>query len=247
MDVTVNFDSNTVVKHTDAIGDIKITMLKGEKGDTGPGDTWGYIEGDIEDQTDLMMLINTKADAADTYNKVQVNEIVMDVESSRAPINHASTSTTYGRGTESNYGHVKLSDSYIVAGTAANGLAPSQAALFNGLENIKTIIGGLFYRGQSSGVKTINLANGATAYYTVTANCKKSTDWAVSVEPRIYTDSLMKTQISVVFEESITSTQCRFYIAVTNHSGSTINETVSSGAVALEILWANGDYVSWYE
>lgn len=31
-------------------------------------------------------------------------------DTSRAPINHASTATTYGKGTESQYGHVKLSD-----------------------------------------------------------------------------------------------------------------------------------------
>ena len=52
----------------------------------------------------------------------------------RAPINHATTATTYGMGTASNYGHVKLSDTYaskVTNGAAANGLAASQNALHN--------------------------------------------------------------------------------------------------------------------
>ena len=38
-----------------------------------------------------------------------------------APISHASTATTYGKGTSSNYGHIKLTDSLIDTTTAATG------------------------------------------------------------------------------------------------------------------------------
>ena len=53
------------------------------------------------------------------------------------PKNHASTATTYGLGTASNYGHVKLSDSYISSGGAAsNGVAASSKALVDCRNNI---------------------------------------------------------------------------------------------------------------
>ena len=49
---------------------------------------------------------------------------------SRTPKAHAATATTYGAGTDSNYGHVKLSDSYTTSGgTAAYGVAASSYAL----------------------------------------------------------------------------------------------------------------------
>lgn len=40
--------------------------------------------------------------------------------SEKAPTNHASTETTYGIGNASNYGHVKLNDSYTTSGGAAS-------------------------------------------------------------------------------------------------------------------------------
>lgn len=40
--------------------------------------------------------------------------------SGKAPTNHASTATTYGVGNASNYGHVKLNDSYTTSGGAAS-------------------------------------------------------------------------------------------------------------------------------
>lgn len=52
----------------------------------------------------------------------------------RAPISHASTGTTYGIGNASNYGHVKLSDTYATkqsSAAAANGVGASQNALYN--------------------------------------------------------------------------------------------------------------------
>lgn len=51
----------------------------------------------------------------------------------RAAVNHASSATTYGIGTASYYGHVKLSNNYAATGAAASGLAPSQKALSDGL------------------------------------------------------------------------------------------------------------------
>ena len=55
---------------------------------------------------------------------------------------HASTGTSYGKGDASNYGHVKLSDTYASAvsgGNAAGGIGASQNALYNVYNNIKHV------------------------------------------------------------------------------------------------------------
>lgn len=55
------------------------------------------------------------------------------LNSAKAPNNHATTSTTYGIGTDTKYGHVKLSDTYaskVNDGSATDGLAASQNALY---------------------------------------------------------------------------------------------------------------------
>ena len=60
-----------------------------------------------------------------------------------APISHASSATTYGAATASNYGHVKLSDTYaskVSSGAAANGLGASQNALYNAYNTLNNLI-----------------------------------------------------------------------------------------------------------
>ena len=47
----------------------------------------------------------------------------------KAPTSHASTATTYGIGTSSNYGHVKLSDSTSSTSAASSGIAASPKAV----------------------------------------------------------------------------------------------------------------------
>jgi hypothetical protein len=52
--------------------------------------------------------------------------------SSFTPSSHASTGTGYGAGNASNYGHIKLSDTYTSnVGAAANSIGASQTALYN--------------------------------------------------------------------------------------------------------------------
>jgi hypothetical protein len=68
------------------------------------------------------------------------------LNNAKAPNNHASTATTYGIGTASNYGHVKLSDTYdssVSSGAAANGMAASQNALYNAYNKLNTAISGM--------------------------------------------------------------------------------------------------------
>lgn len=71
------------------------------------------------------------ADAAVTaaekaQGEVDALELVVD---GKAPINHASTTTTYGAGSSANYGHVKLSDSTSSSSDAAAGIAASPKAV----------------------------------------------------------------------------------------------------------------------
>ena len=55
------------------------------------------------------------------------------------PASHASTATTYGAATDSNYGHVKLSDSYTAsAGAAVSGIGASSAAVYNAYNTLNS-------------------------------------------------------------------------------------------------------------
>lgn len=55
---------------------------------------------------------------------------VITNQKNTAPKNHASTANTYGLGSASSYGHVKLSDSYTASGgAAANGVCASSKAV----------------------------------------------------------------------------------------------------------------------
>lgn len=76
--------------------------------------------------------------AVGTSTKYAREDHVHPTDTSRAPKSHASTATTYGLGDASNYGHVKLSDTYsskVSNGDAAHGLAASQNALYNAYTN----------------------------------------------------------------------------------------------------------------
>ena len=54
---------------------------------------------------------------------------VHPTDTSRAPTSHASTATTYGTGTSSNYGHVKLSDSTSSTSGTSGGIAATPSAV----------------------------------------------------------------------------------------------------------------------
>ena len=79
------------------------------------------------------------------------------------PTAHASTATTYGAASASNYGHVKLSDNYTSsAGTAASGIGASSAAVYNAYNTLNSNLIRLnkrahFFIGQAT--KTANSTN----------------------------------------------------------------------------------------
>ena len=59
--------------------------------------------------------------AVGSSTKFAKEDHVHPTDTSRAPTSHASSNTTYGKGTNSNYGHVKLSDSTSSTTAAASG------------------------------------------------------------------------------------------------------------------------------
>ena len=55
-------------------------------------------------------------------------------DTSRAPTSHASSATTYGAGSSSNYGHVKLSDSTSSTSSTSSGVAATPKAVKDALQ-----------------------------------------------------------------------------------------------------------------
>lgn len=69
-------------------------------------------------------------DAAQTAADAQsAAEAAQAAVGGKAPTNHASTQTTYGKGTSTNYGHVKLSDSILSTADTAGGTAATPGAV----------------------------------------------------------------------------------------------------------------------
>ena len=81
MNIKINFDKFEV-KDTTKANDVKVLMLKGEKGDTGQA-AWGDIIGTITNQTDLINLIETDLlnyyTKSETYTKTEVNNLVSTI------------------------------------------------------------------------------------------------------------------------------------------------------------------------
>lgn len=71
----------------------------------------------------------TNLDAPENNTDAATKKYVDDETAKKAPINHASTATTYGVGDATNYGHVKLSDATNNTSGASGGTAASPAAV----------------------------------------------------------------------------------------------------------------------
>lgn len=80
----------------------------------------------------------------------------------KAPIAHAAADLTYGGGTASNYGHVKVSDSYTSsAGAAASSIAASSKAVYDAY----TALVAKFTDGSVTKVGTANMGGSYTPVY----------------------------------------------------------------------------------
>lgn len=76
----------------------------------------------------IVEAINEVLASLNTY-KTATNDSITGLTNSKAPTSHASTATTYGTGTDTNYGHVKLSDSTSSTSGVASGTAATPAAV----------------------------------------------------------------------------------------------------------------------
>ena len=76
------------------------------------------------------------------YNqhKTKTDSLLQGLENSKAPNNHASGETTYGKGSSSEYGHVKLYDGVDSDSGSNNGVAATPAAV-----QLKSKVEGLGY------------------------------------------------------------------------------------------------------
>ena len=74
-----------------------------------------------------------------TNNKATTDASIEGLQNGKAPTNHASEDTTYGAGTASTYGHVKLSDSYNTETpkSANESVGASQKALHEAYAELK--------------------------------------------------------------------------------------------------------------
>ena len=132
------------------IGPIGPQGPKGDKGDVGPqgpaGDagTTDYNElinkPDIPSASDSVPLMDGVATAGSSEGYSR-SDHAHPTDTSRAPTSHASTATTYGKGTSSSYGHVRLSDS-IASSTAAasGGTAATPKAVKDALDAAKAYV-----------------------------------------------------------------------------------------------------------
>ncbi len=107
----------------------------------------GLTETNVQDALDTTIASsNTNTNAINThkasndhdgryYTETEVNNLLAD----KAPLNHTSTATTYGAGTGSAYGHVKLSDVYASAvATANSSLGASQYSVYSAYNQLNT-------------------------------------------------------------------------------------------------------------
>lgn len=72
--------------------------------------------------------INEVLASLNTY-KTSTNDSITGLTNSKAPTNHASSATTYGTGSSTNYGHVKLSDATNGTEGEGSGVAATPAAV----------------------------------------------------------------------------------------------------------------------
>ena len=87
------------------------------------------------------LITGVKGSAESTYRTGQVSISAANVGA--APTSHASTGTTYGVGTNANYGHVKLSDATNDTTDATGAIAATPKAVKDALDAAKTYADGI--------------------------------------------------------------------------------------------------------
>ena len=88
---------------------------------------WGHVR--LTDQFDDSETKAADGYAASPWAVYQVYDYANSINDNKAPTNHASAGTTYGKGTSTNYGHVKLSSSTSSTDGVADGVAATPNAV----------------------------------------------------------------------------------------------------------------------
>lgn len=102
---------------------------------------------------------------------------VHPVDTSRAPTSHASSATTYGKGTNSNYGHVKLSDATNgTTAAASGGTAATPKAVSDALQAAKD-----YADGKADTDTTYTLSQDATDGHKITLTPSSGTAQTVTI------------------------------------------------------------------
>ena len=109
-------------------GDTGAQGPKGEPGATGPQGEPGP-QGAPGERGAPGPAGHTPERGVDYWTDADKAAIVSEAAAGAAPRNHASTSATYGLGTNGNYGHVKLSDSHTSTSDVSGGMAATPKAV----------------------------------------------------------------------------------------------------------------------
>lgn len=103
----------------------------------------GIAEGATKTTVENVLNSTSTTNALSAAQGKALNDFVQTGLGSRAPTSHASTETTYGPGNASDFGHVKVSDSYTISkGNAAAGVSASSYAIAAAYANSVTVAGG---------------------------------------------------------------------------------------------------------
>lgn len=88
------------------------------------------VEGAVNKNEKGIVSLGTRMDAAEAD--------ITEVQNEKAPINHASTANTYGQGSSTNFGHLKVTDSGSVA--ASSGTAASPKMVVDQISALKALL-----------------------------------------------------------------------------------------------------------
>ena len=88
------------------------------------------VEGAVNKNETGIASLDTRMDAAEGDIREAQNDIsgLQTAVDKKAPINHASTANTYGQGSSTNFGHLKVTDSGSVAASSGTAASPKMVA-----------------------------------------------------------------------------------------------------------------------
>lgn len=130
-----------VISETLALGETSSTAYRGDRGKAAydhsrvnSGNPHGVTKsdvglGNVDNTSDSTKKTNMTGSIADGNTGFVTGGDVYTALAGKAPTSHAASDTTYGAGSGSNYGHVKLSDATDSSSGASGGIAATPAAV----------------------------------------------------------------------------------------------------------------------